>query len=101
MKDVWDGAEVGHQSSLVKPAAKNGVGFFVAGRCAGCKVDQFVEREVAALLCKVGGCRFLFLNVHLPDNDTLKKRGTTLQEILTSIHSKHTRPGGSSMDGGI
>ncbi len=84
--EVWDDFEVGHKHVSIKPAATNGVGFLLAGRFASAVVDQDVEHEFAVLLCNVEGARFFFLNVHLPDNGTLIKRGHSLQGILRQVH---------------
>ena len=84
--EVWDDFEVGHKHVLIKPAATNGVGFLMTGRIASAVVDQYVEHEFAVLLCNVEGARFVFLNVHLPDNKTLQDRGLSLQGILRRVH---------------
>ena len=85
--DVWDDFEVGHKHILIKPAATNGVGFLMAGHFASAVADQYVAHEFAVLLCNVEGVRFVFLNVHLPDNGTLRDRGHSLHGILGQVHA--------------
>ncbi len=81
----WDEAPDTTGCRLVASDAKNGVGFVLSSRFFKACIFQRMCREFGVLLCEVAGVKILILNVHLPDDSTLRDRGPLLPQVLSSI----------------
>ena len=70
----WDDFPLHGSCRLISPTEVNGVGFLLHDKVFANLRNQHIVREFGLIVLEAEGVRQIFLNLHLPDDGTLKDR---------------------------